>query len=104
MAKLALETKLTRQYVRLQERIAKLEEQAKNIKEQIAVQFPEGVKTPEGDWIAVGEGVRFNYSASKMQTVIEKLVRDGNSELASLILNQRTESKIQASMRFNKAK
>lgn len=94
----------TKQYIRLQQRVEALQEQMALIKEQIATEYPEGVTTAFGTWQAYAEGVRLTYDSKGLQSIVDELVINGNSELAQKILQQRKQSHTSSGIRFIKKK
>lgn len=94
----------TKQYIRLQQRVEALQEQMALIKEQIATEYPQGAVTPFGTWQAYAEGVRLTYDSKGLQSIVDELVINGNSELAQKILQQRKQSHTSSGIRFIKKK
>ena len=98
--KMSKQDKLTREYVRLTKRIAILEEKAREIKDTVMIEFPEGVKTPYGIWQTYAEGKRATFSAKPMHAIIEKLILEGNATIAQQILEAKTEHTTSGGVRF----
>lgn len=96
---------LSKQYVSIQNKIALLEEQAKQIKEQVSALAPDGVDVDGvGKWQPYSESVRLTYAPTRMQKVIDDLVLNGNGEIAQFILQQRNESVVAGGIKFIKQK
>jgi hypothetical protein len=92
--------RLTKKYVAVRAKADAIAEQMSVLKAEIEALAPEGAETPYGVWQAYSESVRQSYAPTKMQKVVERLVLEGNGEIAQMILAVKTESITSAGMRF----
>lgn len=98
--KMSRQDKLTREYARVMKRIAILEEKAREIKDTVMIEFPEGVKTPYGVWQTYAEGKRASFGTKPITAIIERLILDGNATIAQQILEAKTEYTTSGGIRF----
>jgi len=97
-------TKATKQYIRLQQRVEALQERMAQIKQDIAMEYPDGVQTKFGTWQCYADGVRQSYDTKSVGALVDELILKGNGELAQRILLTRKESPVQGGIRFVKTK
>ena len=97
-------TRATKAYIRLQQRVDALQARMAEIKQNIAVEYPDGVQTAFGTWQCYADGVRQSYDTKSVGALVDELILKGNGELAQRILQTRKESTVQGGIRFVKAK